>query len=129
MKSLPSRQKTTVIYFAAAASIPCSVWTKRTSEPGDGGGVPGGRDVAADVVGERERAAVQAEVEERDEVAVHGEAFGGGRVLRPGTAVQVEAGVEQPRRDLPLHRAPLVEQLRHLKHTAAACMHASRSVA
>lgn len=83
-------------------------------EPGDGGGVPGGRGVAEDAVGERERAAVQAEVEEGDEVAVHGEAFRGGRVLRPGAAVQVEAGVEQTRRDLPFHRAPLVEQLRHL---------------
>lgn len=68
-----------------------------------------------DVLREGERAAAfEAELEEGDEVAVHGEALCGGRVLRPGAAVEVEAGVEEPRRDLPFHRATLVEHLRHL---------------
>jgi len=67
------------------------------------------------VVGKGERAAVEAEVEEGDEVAVEGQALGGGGVVSPGAALQVEARVEEPRRDLPRQRIPVVEHLRHLQ--------------
>lgn len=90
--------------------------TVQRYEPCNGRGVPGGRHVPEDMVGECERAAVESEIEEGDEVAVHGKALGGRRVMSPGAAVQVEGRVEQPRRDLPFHGAPLVEQLRHLRN-------------
>lgn len=64
---------------------------------------------------EGERAAVEAEVEEGDEVAVEGQAPGVAGVAGPGVAAEVEARVEEARRDLPRQRAPVVEQLRHLQ--------------
>jgi hypothetical protein len=91
--------------------------------------VPCRRHVADDVVGEGERPAVEAEVEERDEVAVEGEALGGGGVLRPRATLQVEAGVEEPRRDLPRQRIPVVERLRHLHHQVNIAKSNSRNYA
>ena len=79
--------------------------------PCDRAGVPSRRNISDDMIHKSKWLVLDSQLKERDEVAIHGEALGVGRLLGPCAPVHVEHVVEQPGGDLSCHRTPTVEQL------------------